>query len=135
MAYVWNLALETANTIIDRQHKELFAAINNLLDACAGGKGRAALDGTIAFLSDYTAKHFADEEKLQLQHQYPDYSNHKRYHMGFRKVVQDLGARLREEGPTVVLVGEVNRKIGGWLTEHIKTEDKKVAAHIRACQE
>lgn len=132
MAYIFTKDLETGNTKIDQQHKQLIDAINNLLDACARGMGRNELEKTTKFLYDYTAKHFADEEALQRQSNYPDYINHKRYHEEFKKVVNDLMTQMQKEGPTVVLVGKVNSSIAGWLLNHIKREDKKVAEHIRS---
>lgn len=129
--YEWTKDLETGNAQIDREHKQLIEAINQLMDACAAGKGRAELEKTTKFLSDYAARHFANEETLQKQSGYPDYLNHKRYHEEFKRVVADLMAQLQKEGPTVVLVGKVNSSIVGWLLNHIKREDVKVATHIR----
>ena len=132
MAYKVTDDLLTGNTLIDEQHKQLFTAINALLEACSQGKGRDSLKTTTTFLYDYTAKHFADEEKLQLASKYPDYTNHKQYHEGYKKVVRDLMDQLEKDGPTIVLVGKVNTAVAGWLINHIKREDVKVAAHIRA---
>lgn len=132
MAYQFTPDLETGNTLIDSEHKQLIQAINDLLTACSAGKGRAELEKTTKFLYDYTSKHFADEERLQVQTRYPDYQNHKRYHEEFKKVVANLVKKLDEQGPTVALVGEVNSAIAGWLLNHIKREDKKVAAHIKS---
>lgn len=132
MAYEWSRELETGNAMIDSQHKQLIKAINDLLAACASGKGRAEMVHTIDFLSDYTAKHFGDEERLQMQHGYPDYANHKKYHDAFKIVVRDLGRQLKAEGATIPLVSKVNTSIGGWLINHIKKEDVKVAAHIKS---
>lgn len=131
MAYIFTKDLETGNALIDSEHRQLFDAVNQLLAACAAGKGRAELESTMRFLQDYTAKHFADEEKLQIQSQYPDYVNHKRYHDDFKRDVAGICAKLAKEGPTIVLVGEVNSAIGGWLVNHIKKEDRKVAAHLK----
>lgn len=131
MAYTFTPDLETGNMLIDSEHRQLIEAINNLLAACGSGKGRSELAATMKFLQDYTVKHFNDEEKLQLQYQYPDYTNHKRYHEEFKKVVAGICAKLDKEGPTVALVGEVNSAIAGWLLNHIKREDVKVAAHIK----
>lgn len=131
MAYSFTPDLATGNNLIDTQHKQLIEAINSLLTACASGKGRVELEATTKFLYDYTSKHFADEEKLQVQYRYPDYTNHHQYHEGFKKVVFDLCEELKKSGPTVVLVGKVNTSVGGWLLNHIKKEDVKVAAHIK----
>lgn len=134
MAYSLTPDLMTGNATIDNEHKQLIQAINELLTACGEGKGRDALEKTCSFLQDYTTKHFAHEESLQQQYNYPDYPNHKRYHEEFKKVVADLMAQLKKEGPTIVLVGKVNSSVAGWLLNHIKREDVKVAAHIRTQQ-
>lgn len=131
MAYTFTKDLETGNQLIDNEHRQLIDAINNLLTACSTGKGRTELANTTKFLQDYTAKHFSDEEKLQLQSQYPDYANHKRYHEDFKKVVAGICQKLEKDGPTISLVGEVNSAIAGWLINHIKKEDVKVANHLK----
>lgn len=129
--YLWTKELETGNEIIDHQHKELIEAINRLLEACAKGHGRAKIGETLTFLNDYIGKHFADEEKLQIKSRYPDYTNHKKYHEGFKQVVRDIIADYEKNGATITLVGKVNSSIGDWLINHIKKEDVKVAKHIR----
>ena len=53
MKYEVTKDLETGNAIIDGEHRELFRAVNTLLDACGQGQGRAALDPTIKFLLNY----------------------------------------------------------------------------------
>ena len=130
--YTFTKELETGNSLIDSQHRQLFDAINNLLSSCSYGKGRDEIHKTIKFLYDYTAKHFSDEEKLQVKYGYPDYKNHRQYHEGFKKVIKDLSEQLDKEGPTIALVGKVNTNIGGWLVTHIKREDTKVASHIKS---
>ena len=132
MAFAWTKDLETGNAQIDAEHKELIQASNHLLEACAVGKGRSELARTVDFLSQYTKTHFSHEEALQLKYRYPDYVNHKKYHAAFVQTVENLAQRLKAEGPTVQLVGEINKQLGGWLINHIKSEDAKVARHIQA---
>ncbi len=131
MAFVWSKDLETGNSIIDQEHRTLIDAINDLMSACAAGKGRVELEKTCRFLQDYTVKHFDHEEQLQRQSQYPDAVRHKQYHEEFKRVVKDLSDQLAKEGPTLALVGKVNSSIAGWLLNHIKREDVKVAAHLK----
>jgi len=131
MAYTWSNDLVTGNAAIDAQHKQLVTAVNSLLEACTGGKGRAALISTLEFLISYTLKHFADEEKIQLQCKYPDYENHKKIHESFKVTVSELAKQLHDEGPTVSLVAKVNSNLGKWLVSHIQREDMKIAAHMR----
>lgn len=131
MAYAWTKELETGNSLIDQEHKQLFNAINGLLDACSKGQGRNEIQATLDFLNQYTIKHFSDEEKIQLGSKYPDYTNHKKYHEGFKKVVSDIAKDFNKDGATIVLVSKVNHSIADWLINHIKKEDVKVAAHVK----
>ena len=130
MAYKWSNDLQTGNMQIDTEHKELINAINNLLEACNEGKGRAEIERTVNFLSSYTKTHFTHEEVLQKKYNYPDYNNHKKYHQSFIEAIESIREKLLANGPSIVIVGEVNSKVGNWIINHIKREDVKVAAHI-----
>ena len=131
MAFKWKDSLETGNVTIDNQHKELIKAANEFLDACLEGKGRENVTKTGKFLLDYTAKHFGDEERLQMKSNYPDYQNHKKLHETFVTQVKNLLAELDTQGPTVAIVGKINNLIAGWLFNHISKEDVKVANHLK----
>lgn len=131
MAYSVTQDLVTGNNMIDSQHKQLFDAINALLEACSKGQGRAEIGKTLDFLSKYVDKHFSDEEKLQVQYKYPEYLQHKKYHEEYKRVIRELRAELDKSGANVALVAKVNTAIGGWLVSHIKREDLKMAKFIR----
>jgi hemerythrin len=131
MAYSWDKSLETGNTTIDDQHKSIIESINNLLDACSKGKGRSEVENTLKFLQDYVVKHFNDEEKLQLKSNYPDYKTHREKHEAFKKTVSEIAEEFNKNGASIQLVAKVNSSVAGWLISHIKSEDKKVAAHIK----
>ena len=128
--YEWDESWETGNQLIDSQHKEFIRRINNLLEACSLGKGRDEIFSAAQFLTEYTDKHFGDEEKLQKQYAYPDRVNHKKMHEGFKKTVKEINERLEKEGSSVALVGKINSDVAGWLINHIKKQDVKVAMHI-----
>lgn len=132
MAYEFTSDLETGNMLIDSQHRQLITAINQLLDACAKGQGRAEIGKTLHFLEEYIRRHFQDEEQLQQRFAYPDYPNHKQYHEGFKKSVSEILKEFDKDGATIPLVAKVNTVIASWLISHIKREDKKVAAHIQS---
>lgn len=130
--YTWSQDLQTGTVSIDTQHKQWIDALNNLLTACSQGKGRDNIRNTLVFLQNYTSKHFADEEMLQQKYNYPAFAAHKRYHDAFKKVVQDIIAEYDKTGPTIVLIGKINSKLGDWFINHIKNEDKKMAAFIQS---
>ena len=130
MAYIFDKSLETGNSTIDSQHRELIKAINDLLTACSAGHGRDKLCNTSKFLLSYTKKHFGDEEVLQVKFAYPGVTAHKKLHAGFTQDIADLNKELTAQGPTIALVAKLNAK-ASWLINHIKTEDVKLAKHIK----
>ncbi len=68
----WDRALETGNLMVDTQHRELFAAVNQLHDAILAHNDIEVLGGILYRLQRYTAVHFRDEEDLMAQVAYPD---------------------------------------------------------------
>ena len=133
--YEWDSALETGYPDIDEQHKQLVATLNDLLFACKHGTHRAELKKTVDFLVNYTIKHFADEEMFQIEHNYPEYEQHKRLHDNFKLVASELTDRLVREGASISLLAEMHSVIGGWLVSHIQGEDMKIAIHARGQQD
>jgi methyl-accepting chemotaxis protein len=130
--FPWDRSLETGHETIDGQHKQLFAAINGLLDAFRKGKGAQELSKALNFLQSYTIKHFSDEEELQRQCGYPDFPNHRKLHEGLTEVVKELNRKLSVQGISEELIREVHQKVGVWLVTHIKAQDTRLAAYIRS---
>jgi len=131
MAFTWNPSLETGNSVIDSQHKELVKALNNLIDACKQGLSAEAVGPTLDFLISYTKRHFADEEALQKRSNFPDFQNHRKHHESLLKTVGELAAELKKNGPTPSVVNKLVRNVGDWFVNHIQKEDAKIAAHIK----
>jgi hemerythrin len=131
MAYEWSSDLETGNETIDRQHKQLFVSLNSLLEAHRQGKGAQELSKIIEFLTVYVAQHFADEEKLQDEYDYPDKFNHKSYHSDFKITVKDLVSKLEAEGYSDDLMAVTIQAVADWLVHHIKSDDFRLAAHVK----
>ncbi len=130
MKYELTKDLETGNAVIDREHRELFAAVNRLLDACSSGKGRATLEPTIKFLLNYVDKHFAHEEDLQKKYNYPGKPSHTIFHEGYKKKLRELAGAIPASGPGVNDLANINNHIGVLVT-HIRTEDKKLGAFLK----
>ena len=130
MAYQWNRDWEIGHATVDAQHKTLIEKYNAFIAACASGKGKVELVNAIGFLLTYTIEHFATEEALQIQINYPDYVKHKNQHDTFRTVAGKLAGQLEKDGPSVILIVQFNAEIGDWLIRHIKTEDVKLTNYI-----
>ena len=98
--YVLTQDLVTGNELIDSEHRKIFDEVNTLLDACSKGKGREKLSSLGEFLVEYVTKHFSDEEDLQKQSKYPEYTEHHKFHEWYKQKLGDAIIKLEQEGPT-----------------------------------
>lgn len=130
MRYELTKELETGNVFIDGEHKQLFKAVNDLLDACDKGQGRESLQKTMTFLSNYVNTHFAHEEQLQQKNNYPSYTAHKAFHEKYKSDLNALMAKIPAAGATVGDLTALNAQIG-ILVSHIRTEDKKLGQFLQ----
>lgn len=130
MHYTLTPDMLTGNTLIDSQHKQLFAAVNNLMDSCEQGQGRTAMEPVVNFLIQYVDKHFKDEERLQVTSKYPGYTAHHTFHENYKLKLKTVASQIQTAGATIVTLGELNKTIA-LLIGHIRMEDKKVASHIK----
>ena len=134
MPYQWDSTLESGYEVVDRQHKQLIGAHNNLINAVFSGKGDRAVLDTLDFLIGYVTKHFADEEHLQIEYDYPDYLNHKRIHDEFKITVGEFVDRVNEEGPTTEIINALSEVVSAWLFNHIRGDDFRMAAFVKSAE-
>jgi methyl-accepting chemotaxis protein len=129
--FVWDYSIATEVPLIDQRHKRLFEAINRLMDACAQGTGQTELKKSLDFLMDYTVKHFDEEEKIQLEYNYPDYPAHRKVHEAFKETVRSLSRDLIAKGISDELIRRVKTEAGDWLLKHITIMDLKLGKFIK----
>ncbi len=129
MGYALTKELETGNRIIDGEHRELFRAVNDFLDAC-NSQGKLSLEPSVRFLLQYASKHFAHEEALLEKSDYPDIAAHKAFHEQYKRDLKESVMKIPVTGPTLTDLVNVNEQIAV-LVEHIKTADKKMSRFLK----
>jgi methyl-accepting chemotaxis protein len=130
--YKWDDSFVTGVKLIDARHMRLFETINRLLDACDQGRGQEELSNSLAFLINYTVKHFSEEEALQQQYGYPGFPAHRQIHENFKKTVGEFARELNSRGPSQEMLEQIKIQVGGWLIRHVKSEDIKMAAFLKS---
>ncbi|MCG0274860.1 MAG: bacteriohemerythrin [Thermosediminibacteraceae bacterium] len=131
MAITWTEDLSTGIAMIDEQHKELFKRVNDLMSACAKGKGKEEIVKVMEFLKEYVVMHFGAEEKCMQETGFPDYKAHKKQHDGFVEEFKQFKNKMEQSGPSVDLVVKINHFLVDWLINHIKKKDKALGAFLR----
>ncbi len=120
----WCDNLMTGVSEIDEQHKKLTTMINELYSAHMNGKDKDVLSSIITGISDYTNYHFATEEKLMLEYDFPHTAEHKEKHREFtERSIEFLIAYTEDKKE---LTREVLDFLTDWWTSHIKGTDREL---------
>ncbi len=130
---MWKESYRLGVEHIDKQHMELFRMTDELLNALetgTGGKTDTFRD-TIAFLKDYTVKHFRAEEEYQASIHYSGLEEHKKEHRKFVKTVLDYEKKLEAENYSVSTLKDLAGTLTAWLIFHVADEDQRYAGHSR----
>jgi hemerythrin len=129
-AFEWNNTYSVGVDAMDDQHKRLFEIIHELYTAMRSGKGKDVAANVLRRLIDYTAAHFAAEEKLMAQKGYPALAAHQAEH---KMLIDKVLAFKKEFDAGIVgITPELMKFLQNWLTNHIQTVDRKYGAFMNA---
>ena len=112
---------------IDKQHKHLFDAVNELHGAMMNGHGKEQVQATVDRLIAYALTHFADEEAEMRRAGYPKLNQHIGEHKALANKVTYYRQALHAGNLAITL--EAMRFLGEWLRNHILHEDLDFAKY------
>jgi hemerythrin-like metal-binding protein len=126
----WSEAYSVNIAVLDQQHKLLIETVNQLDQALRKGEGKAALDSVLDKLIEYALVHFAAEESLMQEHDFPGYSTHRTQHEEFRKKLAEYleAQKAGKPGTPVSLLFFMQE----WMKEHLSKTDKLYSAYLNA---
>jgi hemerythrin len=119
--FVWKPEYSVSVSLLDAQHKRLFALAQTLQDAMSAGKGREVLARCLDDLVAYTKTHFAEEESLLSRHNYADLPQHKSKHLQLINHISDFQKQFASGNAFITI--ELMDFIQGWITKHILQTD------------
>lgn len=126
----WTPALAVGHATIDTQHQELFRRLEQLLTAMMKGD-KGEIGRLFEFLGAYVVEHFGVEERLMVEHAYPEYAAHKAAHERFVADYTALrAAMVAAGGGSAALTIKVQNWCGDWLKAHIAGTDQKLATFL-----
>jgi hemerythrin len=132
----WTEDLSVGVELIDYQHRELIARINDLVNAIRQKTCKYKISDVLQFLDEYIVFHFGEEEKIMQKYAYPQYPAHRAQHKEFIANFQKLKKELPKlEGGTKPgsydLSVETNRVVVDWILEHIAHVDMKLGRFLK----
>ena len=125
----WDNALNTGVATIDRHHQDMYAEINRFYGEMMSGNGDAAIQGILVQVAKSFEPHFKEEEEVMTRHGYPAIDDHRRRHAEFFAKFE--GLRHEVEAGKDGATGRMFQYVAGWLKDHIRHEDGKIAAFLR----
>ncbi|MEW5902878.1 MAG: bacteriohemerythrin [Pseudomonadota bacterium] len=127
--FKWSQDYSVNIKTIDEQHQELVNILNRLFVAVSKREGDKVVAGILDALTDYTRTHFALEERLMRQANYPGLPAHMEEH---RKLIEQLDGlcqkHLMEDKP---IYFEMLSFLKSWLKEHIQGVDTLYSAALQ----
>ena len=119
-------------SVMNDDHVELYQIVRELAD---GARQRADgiyerdvkrlhLIGIIRRLIDKASEHFRREDQLMDAYRYPEAKAHRSEHLMLLRSIEMSLSRLSAEGRPVT--EEVVKGLKDWLTNHIRTTDRKL---------
>jgi hemerythrin len=125
----WNDGFRLGIRKIDEEHAIFLNILNSLEDAVAQGRGNQEVGKAINDLMLYAYNHFAGEEKLLRDYEYPDYERHMKIHEAATGNILELAnTHQANSGNARQLVLVLTE----WLINHIQGTDKKYAPYLIA---
>lgn len=128
--FQWKESYSVNITALDQQHRRLFDTVNELDRALRTGEGNPALDPVLEKLVEYAKIHFATEESLMRQHDFPGLSTHRTQHEMFRQKIAALLEDHKAAKPGVPV--SLMLFIQNWLKQHVLKTDKQYSAFLNA---
>jgi hemerythrin-like metal-binding protein len=124
----WSDSLSTGITEVDVQHRKLIDMINALREA--GPKGGEAVRRILGELTQYTVFHFGFEEKMLSEHNYPEFTEHKRAHDKLVAQVAALNAEVQTGKGAIS--GDLFKFLRSWLNNHIRGTDRRYGPFLNS---
>ncbi len=128
----WDDKYIVGNEVIDRDHKALFALINDFYDVFQESNRRRDIAVVLTKLVEYAESHFQREEAIMAANGYPVLEEHHLFHTKLYESIYQLNDRL--ESDPAPLDRQTIAFLKNWLSDHIMQEDQKLGEYLRQRQ-
>lgn len=133
MKYKFSHYLVLGHQQIDEEHEEILVLLNNLLESQEKKLSPAHLTTALKDILKCVDRHFANEESIMVQLDFPDYEDHKKKHTQFIKVFAGFLDETKVDGfDAEALMSKIQIRAMDLLVVHVKVEDRKLVNYINS---
>jgi hemerythrin len=123
--------LVTGIPAIDEQHGELLDLANEVVNAAGAGLHPELFDLAATFLAGYAAYHFAAEEAIMTDLDYPQRWQHFDNHRRLQREVASQVAEARVNRNCETSKDAIALFLENWIVHHIRVADREMAEFLR----
>lgn len=124
----WKPAYTTNIPAVDAQHQRLIELFNGFHDAVCVGRDRTILSAGLTELVEHAEMHFAFEEEMLRERDYPDLEHHRTEHLKLIRSIKAEATVFHSGGHPEVLAALARLK--EWFESHLATEDKSYSVFL-----
>jgi hemerythrin len=125
----WKEGYSMGVSVLDEQHRQIFACVNELGGLIERGiYDSPEVDALLEAMGADVQKHFCDEEACMAQHRCPMAQKNKQEHGELLRTYLDFRSGFSET-KSLTSLAKFHRAAEGWMLEHICFVD----IHLRSC--
>jgi hemerythrin len=127
----WNYSYEVGNERIDSEHRIFLKIILEFKEAATQGKSEEKLIRLLNVIAKYAEFHFASEEDIMSDYQYPALSQHAYLHTILLGEIKDTSEKFQQN---ILETEDVSEFLLNWFVLHVSKQDAKIVKYIgKAC--
>lgn len=129
--WIWSDKLVSGNDALDFRHQSLLNIVNDLIriyNESAGEPSSLLIEVPLDELFKFAAHHFADEESVMKNFNYPKLVEHHEFHTQF--VIGLIHIKIRFDKDENISK-ELLEFLFKWREQHMQTKDKEAMAECR----
>ncbi|MFH1602381.1 MAG: bacteriohemerythrin [Pseudomonadota bacterium] len=126
MSITWGEQYRINHTLIDEQHRTLFAQVNKFVRDIRLAETGAQAEQLSTFLRKYVDEHFETEERIMREKRYPLLELQQQQHARFTKDFLYLDAELSKKLSTqrTFMLFKIQLLVVDWIVNHTMKVDK-----------
>lgn len=126
---IWTDDFSVGVRKLDEQHKKIINFLNLLIESPDLSVHSETLNRVLPELLRYSTEHLYYEEKLLKDNNYPDFEDHKRFHVDYIDKISDIS--IGSMGLDSRAPFELIYYLKHWWENHILREDMKYRAFFQ----
>lgn len=121
---------QTPSDMMNDDHREFVDNLNAIMKLVSQLNQEEAIDQELDKLLTHTKEHFAREEQLMLEGNFPPYPVHKAEHERVLKIIAETVNHWRLNRDRASLEPFLNDLLPEWFMQHVSTMDKVTADYL-----